>query len=71
MTDDRTGAIATAVKEHQNTGRIAARNDRPFDRYSVDIDASGLHILSYRPNRADIIEPFSSRRPSNRPRLGT
>src|SRR5690349_4650032 len=71
MTDDRTGAIATTMKEYQNAGRIAARNDRPFGRYSIDIDPTDLHIVSYRPNRTDIIETFSSFGPSNRPRLGT
>ena len=30
MTEDRTGTITAAVKKHQDTGGIAAGNDRPF-----------------------------------------
>src|SRR4030095_1434743 len=32
MTDNRTGAIATPVKKHENAGGIAAWNDGPFAR---------------------------------------
>src|SRR6266508_5736305 len=69
-THDRTGTIAATMEKHQDAGGIAAGNDRPFPRHATDINRGGLYVLSYRPNRTDIIETLSSLDPSNRSRLG-
>src|SRR4030095_15900842 len=58
MTHDRTGTITATMKKHQDAGRIAALNDRPFTRYRTAINCSELHVCSDRPNRTHIIEAF-------------
>jgi len=70
MAADRAGAIAAAMKEHQDSGGIAAGNDRPFSRHAAELDRLELHVLGHRPGRADLVEPPAALRPSDRPRLG-
>jgi len=38
MAADRSRAVAPAMKEHQNPGRIAAGRERPFGWYSPCVD---------------------------------
>jgi hypothetical protein len=54
------------MKEHQNPGRIAAGRERPFGRHSPRVDRRERYILSYRPNRADLIEALASFQPTGR-----
>ena len=71
MAEDRSRAIAPAMKKHQNPRGIAPRCDRPFRRHASGIDRRDLDIICHRPNRADFIDALASFRPPDRSRLGT
>ena len=70
MAADRAGAIAAAMKVHQDPRGIAAGNYRPFSRHAAEVDRLELYVLGHRPDRADLVEPPAALRPSERPRLG-
>src|SRR6185312_17281940 len=71
VTDNRAGAIAATVEEHQDARRVAAGSQRPFAAHAIAIDVLELHIFGHRPRRADLVEPLTPFRPSDRPRLRT
>jgi hypothetical protein len=57
------------VKKHQDARRIATGNHRILSRDAVHIDGSEFDVVCYRPNSANLVEPFSPFRPTNRPWL--
>jgi hypothetical protein len=58
------------VKKHQDARRIATGNHGIFSRDAVHIDGSEFDVVCYGPNSANLVEPFSPFRPTNRPWLG-
>ena len=71
MAEDRSRAIAPAMKKHQDPGRIAAGSERPFGRHATRVDGRKGDILGHWPDRADFVDAPPSFRPPNRSRLGT
>jgi hypothetical protein len=69
VTEDGAGAIAPAMKVHQDAGRVASRDNRPFPRYPARIDSSQGDVLGHWPNRAYLVEALTAFCPSGRPRL--
>jgi hypothetical protein len=70
MAHDGAGAIAAAVEKQQNSGSIAAANDRPFTRHSADIDGFEFHVVSRGPVGADLVEAPPPFCPPDRSWLG-
>ena len=70
VTDDRTGAIAAAMKVDQHARSVGAGDDRPFAFDPVEIDRLELDVVRDRPDRADLLDPASALFPADRPRLG-
>jgi len=63
------GWIAPAVEVHQDAGRVACRDNRPFPRYPARIDSSQGDVLGHWPNRAYLVEALTAFCPSGRPRF--
>src|SRR5438034_211951 len=69
MAQDGTGAIAATMEEQENARAIAAANDRPFARHSIQIDRVELHVVGHRPDRADFVEALAPFGPADGSRL--
>src|SRR6266487_3666187 len=59
------------MKKYQNAGRITPGHNGVFPGHAADIDRDELHVVGYRPNRADIVEALTPPRPPDRSWLGT
>src|SRR6266487_4635517 len=59
------------MKKYQNAGRITPGHNGVFPGHAADIDRDELHVVSYRPNRADIVEALTPPGPPDRSWLGT
>ena len=70
VAQNRTRAIASAVKKHQHAGCVAAGRDRRSARHAVEIDRHELHVVSDRPNGTDLFNAAAAFLPAHRPRLG-
>ena len=70
VADNRTRAIASAMKVDQHAGSVGAGNDRPFALDPVEIDRLELDVVRDRPDRPDLLDPASALFPAHRPRLG-
>ena len=70
VADNRTRAIASAMKVDQHAGGVGARDDRPFALDAVEIDRLELDVVRDRPGRPDLLDPATAFFPADRPRLG-
>lgn len=69
---DGAGAIAAAMKEHQDAGSIASRHNRPFAREApAEIRRFETNVACRRPDCADFIEACAPLYPANRPGPGS